>query len=213
MSMCICPKLPKEEYEQLTKLFINSKEWDLLKLQDMYNAGNSIPDILKVVPFRNDECTRSDRCCGVCTRRCHSRCIQDCLNRLYMWRLMVATTPADRYQQIPLAIRLIVKQDFETLYDLSWCVGDIISRSYNSVLGNYMKEYNMYPSENPYKLDYSPAPEIDTTTGKQKIDPVTGEMHYLNWPKSGLCPFCLPKATISRRRIKSERRANASYTD
>ena len=78
MSYCICPRLPKEQYDQLVKLFVNDKEWDLLKLQKMYLAGNSLESIMEVVPFRNDECTRTKRCCGVCTRRCHSRCIQDC---------------------------------------------------------------------------------------------------------------------------------------
>lgn len=213
MGVCVCPKFSNKQYDQMVQTFIHSKDWDLLQLQRMYNSGNSIQDIVQVVPFRNNECTRSSHCCGECTRRCHSRCMQDCLNRLYMWRTMVVTTPADRYEQIPLAIRMIVKQEFETLYDLSWCVGDIISRSYNSVLGNYMREQMMYPSENPYKLDYAPMAELDETTGKQKVDPKTGLLHYLEWPKSGLCPFCLPKTTINRRYVNRERRTNASHTD
>ena len=210
MSMCICPAIPKEEYDQLVKLFVNDKSWDLLKLQDMYNAGNSLTDIMKVVPFRNDECTRTRRCCGVCTRRCHSRCMQDCLNRLYMWRLMVSTTPEDKVDQIPLAIRLIVKQNFETLYDLSWCVGEIISRNTNATLKNYMKEHSMYPAENPYKLDYSPRFDVDEETGKRKVEPGSGEVKVLEWPKSGLCPFCLPKTTVDRRFVKYEYRGDES---
>lgn len=207
MSTCVCPAIPKEKYDSLVKLFVNDKSWDLLKLQDMYNAGNTLKDIMEVIPFRNDECTRSKRCCGVCTRQCHSRCMQDCLNRLYMWRMMVATTPEDR---VPLAIRMIVKQDFETLYDLSWCVGDIVSRNANAELKKYMVDNNMYPGENPYKLDYSPRVDIDEKTGKRKVDPVSGAIHYLDWPKSGLCPFCLPKVIIDRGKRKYGYVANAS---
>lgn len=204
MSRCVCPTLSEEKYKQLEKLFVNDKEWDLLKLQDMYNAGNSLSSILDVVPFRKGDCTRTTKCCGVCTRKCHSRCMQDCLNRLYMWRMMVQSTPEDRRDQIPLAIRMIVKQNFETLYDLSWCVGEIISRNTNSTLKQYMTENNMYPSENPYKLDYSPRADIDEATGKIKVDPKTGIVKYLDWPKTGLCPFCLPNSLVYRRRYKHE---------
>lgn len=178
----------------------------------MYNAGNSLEDIVRVVPFRNDECTRTNKCCGVCTRRCHSRCIQDCLNRLYMWRMLVATTPKEDQEKLLLAIRMIAKQDFETLYDLSWCVGDILSRNTNSAINQYMTENSMYPYEHPYKLDYAPRIDIDESTGKRKADPVSGQIKYLKWPQSGLCPFCLPKHVIDRRKYKFERYADASHT-
>lgn len=210
MSTCVCPKVPKKRYDELVKLFVNDKIWDLLKLQDMYNAGNTLKDIIEVVPFRNDECTRSRRCCGVCTRKCHSRCIQDCLNRLYMWRMLVESTPEEQRDQLPLAIRMIVKQNFETLYDLSWNVGEIVSRHTNATLNEYMTKNNMYPGENPYKLDYSPRVDIDETTGKRKIDPNTGVIKYLDWPKSGLCPFCLPKTTIHRGYYKFGSKPNES---
>ena len=199
MSRCICPVIPLEDYKVLEKIFVNDKDWDLLKLQDMYNAGNSLNDIIKVVPFRTNECTRTSKCCGVCTRKCHTRCMQDCLNRLYMWRKMVESTPEDQRDRIPLAVRLIVKQEFETLYDLSWNIGEIISRNTNAELKTYMTENNMYPAENPYKLDYSPRVDIDEDTGKRKVDPVSGLIKYLTWPQSGLCPFCLPKHSMSKK--------------
>lgn len=208
MSRCVCPVIPAEKYKQLEELFIDVTDWDLLKLQDMYNAGNSLSNIMEVVPFRKGDCTRTNKCCGVCTRKCHSRCMQDCLNRLYMWRMMVQSTPEDQRDQIPLAVRMIVKQHFETLYDLSWCVGEIVSRNTNATLKKYMTDNHMYPAENPYKLDYSPRVDVDELTGKRKIDPVTGFIKYLEWPKSGLCPFCLPNSSIDRRRYK-----NGSYTN
>ena len=196
MSRCICPKVSRKEYSELEKMWVGDKTWDLLKLQDMYHAGNSIEDIIKVVPFRNDECTRTTRCCGVCTRKCHSRCIQDCLNRLSMWRKFAASTPQEN---VPLAIRLIVTQDFETLYDLSWCVGEIISQNTNAKLHKYMSEHEMYPAENPYKLDYSIQYDYDPATGKRRVEPMTGRIKLLDWPQSGLCPFCLPNVTLDRR--------------
>lgn len=211
MSRCVCPKISAQKYDELVQLFVNDKDWDLLKLQDMYNAGNSLDNIVEAVPFRSDECTRTDKCCGVCTRRCHSRCIQDCLNRLYMWRRMAEATPADQYEQIPLAIRMIVEQDFETLYDLSWCVGEIISRESNATLKKYMKEHEMHPAENPYKLDYAPRYDLDERTGKRKIDP-NGKIQILKWPKSGLCPFCLPKVTVDRSVFRRGSKYNARHT-
>lgn len=212
MSRCVCPKVDACTYEQLVQLFVNDKDWDLLKLQDMYNAGNSLKSIMEVVPFRNSECTRTDKCCGVCTRRCHSRCIQDCLNRLYMWRQMVKATPASQYEQIPLAIRMIVEQDFETLYDLSWCVGEIISRNSNATLQKYMEEQKMYPAENPYKLDYAPRYDVDECTGKRKVDS-SGRIQILEWPKSGLCPFCLPNVIIDRSVFRRGSHYNARHTE
>lgn len=211
MSRCICPKVSPEEYSKLEKMWVGDKTWELLDLQNMYLAGNSLQDIIKIVPFRNQECTRTNRCCGVCTRKCHSRCIQDCLNRLSMWRKLVASTSEENLQNIPLAIRLIVTQDFETLYDLSWCVGEIISRNTNATLSKYMSEHQMYPAENPYKLDYSIQYDYDLATGQRQVEPASGKIKLLDWPQSGLCPFCLPNVTIDRRSYRRGRTANEKY--
>lgn len=200
MNRCTCPRVSPEKYKQLESMWVGDKEWNLLKLQDMYNAGNSLEDIADVVPFRNNKCTRSTRCCGVCTRRCHDRCIQDCLHRLSMWRMLVNSTPEEQRDHIPLAIRMIVTQDFETLYDLSWCVGEILSRSCNTALDKYMTEHDMITPENPYKIDYAAQPVTDPATGRKQVEPRTGRVQLIEWPQSGLCPYCVPGVMVYRRR-------------
>lgn len=208
---CNCPKIPTETLREREKILLNDKSWNLLCLQDMYNAGNSLSEMAKTIPFRSVECTRTLKCCGVCTRQCHTRCVQDCLNRLYMWRRMVETTPEEDRERIPLNIRMIVTQEFETLYDLSWVVGEIISANTNTVMKQYLQENNMHPQENPYKLDYSPTFELDPRTGRKAMDPETRKYKLLEWPKSGLCPWCLPRRKTERRQLFREHKPDESY--
>lgn len=199
MSICKCPKVPAELQETLVSNLLNDHEWSLLSLQDMANAGNSLEDITQVVPFRGEPCKRSLKCCGQCTRQCTSRCIQDCLHRLYMWRKLYENTPATERDMLPLGIRMIVVQHFSSHEELSWAVGDLISRKTNSELKEYMDYAELRSEENPYKIDYAPQVEIDPDSGKRVVNPVTGELHILEWPRTGLCPFCLPKVTVDRR--------------
>lgn len=199
MSTCKCPDIPKELQETLVKSLLNDHEWSLLSLQDMANAGNSLEDIAQVVPFRGGPCVRSMKCCGQCTRQCNHRCIQDCLHRLYMWRKLYENTPATERELLPLNIRMIVSQQFDTHEELSWAVGEIISRKTNSKLKEYMTDASLRPEENPYKIDYAAQVEVDAETGKRIVDPGTGELHILEWPRSGLCPYCLPRVTVDRR--------------
>lgn len=196
MSVCICPSVPVDVQKQLIQNIINDPEWNMLCLQDMYNAGNSLEDIAQVIPFRGGPCARSMRCCGMCTRKCYHRCIQDCLHRLYMWRHMAT------YENAPLAIKLLATQKFETLEDLSWVVSDIISQSTNTQLKQFMESEGLRPEENPYKMDYSPQYAIDLNTGKRQVNTQTGELGVLEWPKSGLCPYCMPNATVDRRYVR-----------
>lgn len=199
MSTCKCPSVPEEQQKALVQSLLNDHEWSLLSLQDMANAGNTLEDIIQVVPFRGEPCKRSMKCCGQCTRQCSNRCIQDCLHRLYMWRKLYENTPAMEREKLPLNIRMIVVQKFNNHEELSWAIGDILSRKTNSELKEYMENASLRPEENPYKIDYAPQVEIDLHTGKRIVDPDTGELHILEWPRSGLCPFCLPRVTVDRR--------------
>lgn len=173
--------------------------WTLLNLQDMYNAGNDLEQITEVIPFRSEECRRSRRCCGVCTRKCRYRCVQDSLHRLSMWRMLVDNTPESELHNIQLGIRMIVQMHFDTPEELSWSVGEILSRSSNTKLKEYMQDEKLRSEENPYKIDYAPQAEVDPKTGKRVVNPVSGHISIIPWPASGLCPFCLPNNTIDRR--------------
>lgn len=199
MSTCKCPNVSEEQQKALVQGLLNDHEWSLLSLQDMAAAGNTLEDITQVVPFRGAPCKRSMKCCGQCTRQCSNRCIQDCLHRLYMWRKLYENTPEADRCKLPLSVRMIVIQEFETHEELSWAVGDILSRKTNSELKEYMENASLRPEENPYKIDYAPQVEVDPSSGKRVVDPVTGELHILEWPQSGLCPYCLPRVTVDRR--------------
>lgn len=213
MSVCTCPivgidgiedgqhkKSVARFLEDLAPDGVYAKSgWNFLSLLDMANAGNSKADISEVVPFRGGPCTRSLRCCGACTRRCKRRCVQDCLHRLYMWNQLVASTPLEELHQLPLNIRLIVNQKFESHEHLSWVVSEIISSSTNTTLKEYMKHESLRPEENPYKLDYAPQIEVDPSTGRRICNPATGELRVAEWPQTGLCPHCLPNNTMDGR--------------
>lgn len=217
MSVCNCPivgvdGIEDKTHKQLVAGFLKSlsadgtyakANWSLLSLADMAKAGNDVRTISEVIPFRGGPCQRTMRCCGVCTRRCKQRCVQDCLHRLYMWNKLVESTPPSELNKIPLNVRLIVNQKFESHEHMSWVVGEILSQSSNSKLKEYMQHESLRPEENPYKIDYSPQVETDPSSGKRVCDPITGILRYAHWPKTGLCPHCLPDVTLDGRIAKT----------
>lgn len=215
MSVCVCPEVGvdgmfdskhKEHVRQFLWLVdpdghYAAGGWSLLELIRSHERG--LP--LDAVPFRGGSCSRTRKCCGECTRICNTRCIQDCLHRLYLWQQMVEHTPESERSRIPLAIRLIVEQRFTTYEQLSRCVSEIISVHTNTELSKYMEEAGLKRYEHPQHMDYSPSVVLDPATGKRKVNPNTGEISYRNWPESGLCPHCLPNVNIDSRFIKRKK--------
>lgn len=225
MSVCICPvtdgggiKSPQQRatVEQFLRnlgwpdKLLSETDWSLYSVKAMGEAGNTLESIQQVVPFRGGPCNRTSRCCSVCTRRCNQRCIQDCLTRLYMWSQIVKNTPESEREKLPLNIRMIVVQRFDSWEQLSCAVGEMISKNYNPALRGFTYE------EHPQKLNYEPAIEIDPSSGKRRVNPVTGELSILKWPKTGLCPYCLPDTTVdgyALREIRRRERQSASGRD
>jgi hypothetical protein len=204
MSICNCPRVPATTQAELVKSFVpEAGKWSLLDLQQMYISGNSLQDIAQIVPFRGGPCNRSIRCCGVCTRKCYHRCIQDCLHRIYMWKMSL-----DNGVDLPLAERYATTQKFENLAEMSWVVSEILSQSSNTKVRKYMQHENLRPEENPNKIDYAPSYAVDPNNGKRVVDISTGELLIRKWPESGLCPYCLPNATIDRRYARSKKTSN-----
>lgn len=179
--------------------------WSFLSLIDMARAGNDLQTIKEVIPFRGGPCARSMKCCGACSRQCRQRCVQDCLHRLYLWHKLVENTPETEYDSIPLSIRLIVNQKFTSHEHMSWVIGEILSQHTNSKLKEYMQNAELRPEENPYKTDYAAQVEVDPSTGRRVVNPSTGQLHILEWPQTGLCPYCLPEVTVDRRYSKKQR--------
>lgn len=191
MSYCSYKNTDSEQHDAAVKMFLSTDytTWDLLSLQQVYAAGNSIEDIRQIFPFRNSKCSRSKKCCGLCTRRCKDRCLQDCLHRLHMWKMLYDSTKEEEREHLPLGIRMIVLKKFETGEELSWAVGEILSCNSNTNVKEYMKNARLYPYENPYKLDYAPQVVVNRDASRRNNALV------LQWPVTGLCPFCVPKST------------------
>lgn len=179
-------------------------------------------ELLTTVPFRNsrERCNVSLRCCGVCTRKCTQRCIQDCLTRMYMW----ARIPEESQS---LAVKMLLRQAEDWAQSLkstegcnvdalcgniSWVIGNMLSRKTNTEIENYMNENGLQVYQNPLKMDYSPRviEEVDEETQryKRKVDPETGDIMYMNWPESGMCPFCLPAIQKDLRSAKKRGKGN-----
>lgn len=201
MGACTCQPKDKSIADEFLK-HTDLTEWSLLSLQDMVAAGNTLKDIEDIVPFRHTLCVRSVRCCGECTRLCRHRCVQDCLHRIYMWRQLVNNTAEEERHLIPLAIRCVVSQHFEDAEDLSLVVSEIISTRTNPRVKEYLQNEN---ASHPYRNDYAPMYAADPATGKRVVNPSTGDILVLKWPKSGLCPYCLPRTTLDRRYLKGKK--------
>lgn len=218
MSKCICPTVGIDGmHDARQKEFVagflkglaedgqyGKCDWNLLSLQGIYNNYQSLQPIKELVPFRGGACDRTRRCCGDCVRQCYTRCVQDCLHRLWLWNQMVENTPEAERNRIPLAIRLIVNQKFESHAHMSWCVGEILNQTKNTALGVYMKDAGLTGSSqaHPYRNNYAAAEELDPKTGRRVVNPTTFEIKLREWPESGLCPYCIPNVTIDRRRYK-----------
>ena len=157
------------------------------------------------IPFR--QAVRSDKCtlfcCCACTDyTCVCRCPQDVLHRI---NLICAPFMHGRdTDRAPLYTKYLLEEftserpRYFVLY---------------ATLQEYLKSRNWGRTDDrPDKLVYSPMFETEIVTkshskdGEQIIrkvvDPKTGYAKILNWPLSGVCPFCLPSGTLMRNRIE-----------
>lgn len=137
-------------------------------------------------------------CCAACTRRCPQRCPQDVLLRAY---LLGGNPP----EGAPLAYKLL-HQALEAEKPRY----DVIAAMIKDIVGAGPPEM--------YLMDYSPAVAMEMFrrtmpdgTVREVYRPVadftTGELKILDWPMTGMCPFCLPSGTIDRRRIQGGKRS------
>lgn len=212
-------------YEEVGKHLIEHPEHQLCNLANKEYMGS--PEEIRAqlqaegIPFRQaamfSNCALF--CCCACTDyRCKCRCPQDVFHRI---NLLCASLMAARrgdsvyfkelYDKSPLHVRYLYDEltsehpRYFVLYE---------------TLNDYLKSRNYRRTEDrPDKLVYSPMFETEIVTkshskdGEQivrkVVDPQTGYAKILNWPRSGVCPFCLPSGTLMRSRIagKGDRRS------
>lgn len=175
----------------------------------------------KQIPFRNYGCPRASlTCCGSCSRKCDCRCPQDVLQRAYMKiaHLLYAheNYDADTFQQYysnaPLGIRYLFAEwnsKEPSYFRIQAQVAELIDPRKNKELRRIIEE-EYHNEDTPEKLDYAPTAEYEydqkTDTTKKKVDPKTGVVSYLEWPLSGMCPFCLPMGLTDNRRKSGYKR-------
>lgn len=120
-------------------------------------------------------------CCGMCTRKCPNRCVQDLIHKFCSYIYMGGTD--GRY------VSKLLKQPEKLTYD---------------ILLETLKW-----ADTRYSLSYEPLPVLykHPRTGKthRQVDSSTGNIIFRDWPESGLCPFCIPQVTTLRRHLYHSR--------
>ena len=159
---------------------------------------------LENIPFRSDRCEYAfTSCCGGCTIvGCPRRCPQDVVYRAYLMcgNILWAQgeeAKAQRFEQSPLPARMMYLE-LTSEHPRYFAVKAMVDESLRA----------------DSQLDYSPQMEyeehFDSKKGewkiRPKVDPETGDILFLRWPKSGVCPYCLPKITALPSRIRKEKK-------
>lgn len=219
LRMCCCGRqlhLGDKDSQVLTM----HPEWQLRNLGETFKdeiVGQDIYDIREFfhdsqIVFRYRGCPRSTLlCCGSCMRVCKSRCSQDVLNRAFLLcaNIIYASEgdKAERYKQAGTAIQFLYDEmvsEVPKYFAISAMLIDIISPVFNKELERIIGE--QYGNEDsPYRMDYAPVIEYESTSDgryRKKVDIESGEVSVLHWPRSGMCPFCLPTGLSDRRRKK-----------
>lgn len=180
--------------------------------------------ITKQIPFRNYGCPRSTlTCCGSCSRKCDCRCPQDVLQRAYMKIAYLLYAPnedilAQRLKEVPLGIRYLYEEwtsEEPSYLRIQAQVSELIDPKQNPQLRRIIEE-EYHNEDTPERQDYAPTIEYEydekSQISKKKVDPATGVVSYLEWPLSGLCPFCLPSGLTDNRRRTGYKRGPYNKT-
>ena len=164
------------------------------------------------IPFRqSNKCTLF--CCCACTNyKCMHRCPQDVLHRINLIcagfsSALKYSNPNSNSNMPQYLCRKYIFEEFTSEHPRYFVL--------YATLQDYLRIRNSKfgcTGERPDKLVYSPMFETEIVTkshnkeGEQivrkVVDPKTGYAKILNWPRSGVCPFCLPSGTLMRNRIE-----------
>ena len=226
--MCVCLRQPQITPRDIDHL-ARAPEDQLRNLPETYREqlyGLSPYDARELfqnshVPFRYQGCPRNMlRCCGCCTRVCNKRCPQDVLNRAYLACAFVLENPTpENLQRAELPVRMLYAEltsETPRYFAIAAMVTELLSPHLNKQLERTMEE--VYGNEdNPYKFDYAAAIEYEEYVHKRpdgleeirlrkKADPETGNVSVLYWPRSGMCPYCLPTGLVVAPRTKRSKK-------
>ena len=218
--MCCCPRqdsitpqdihnpliAPDHQLRNLPRTFAAEADGKTpYEVREMFAESN--------IPFRWNGCPRGDLlCCGCCTRNCARRCPQDVLCRMYLICGHIIDAPEGerqkRYQESSMVAKMLYDEytsELPRYFAITAMVNEYISPLYNKQLEQViLNEYN--GTDSPCKYDYAPQFEYEeggeVTHFRKKVDPSTGNVLVLHWPRSGMCPFCLPTDMMDRRRMK-----------
>lgn len=123
-----------------------------------------------------------------------------------------------RLKEVPLGIRYLYEEwvaPEPSYLRIQAQVTELIDPKQNKQLRKIIEE-EYHNEDTPERLDYAPTIEYEynerTQTTKKKVDPVTGVVSYLEWPLSGLCPFCLPSGLTDNRRRTGYKRGPYNKT-
>ena len=216
--VCCCFNQPNIEPEDIQRLATKEGEQSLMmNLRSRYDGTEDIMDIRRElidshIPFRHNACPRGLMvCCGFCSHQCRGRCPQDVMFRAHLYTDLI---DPERLSEYPYIIQCLYKEmhpeEGEPQYvKIKVLIMEILDPQRNPDLERWLIEHDSI--DNPNRLDYAPATEyieriIRLPNGEEdlkvqkKVDPKTGNVCLVEWPRSGVCPFCWPNHTTDRRR-------------
>lgn len=210
------------EGDKYLKSFVEEKAQELQQCDHVYTLGdlgaqaeNSIDksrDSLKtLLPFRIKFCKFSGvKCCGTCTLTCNERCVQDAYTKLGIYLTSHCKKPfkdnIKTCDYLTQSVYNLLVNPCATYEQLVAMVNQVIGVRQNFQIKNRMRELGVRGQEqrrmSVWRLDYAPQPQYYEVgkTGKlmRKVDKATGKILFMDWPTTGLCPYCLPKVTVDR---------------
>ena len=175
-----------------------------LRLQACDSIDKSRETFKTYLPFRIKFCKYLGiKCCGTCTLSCRERCVQDIYTKLGIYLESHCKRPfKDNIKTCDYLTQSIYKllvNPCATYEQLVAMVNQVIGVRQNSQIKNHGKEQRRM---DVWRLDYAPQPQYYEVgkTGKlmRKVDKATGKILFMDWPATGLCPYCLPKVTVDR---------------
>lgn len=174
-------------WTDLVKTYV--EEEDIANIRHIFQTSQ--------IPYRVQKCAQGiNTCCGLCTRSCTTRCTQDILHRAYTYQQEFGPD----WDQWPTIYRVFYlsicpPQGIPQYSQVCKSLSQIIGMQYNPHLKKALKEFGgnnriEMSESHPHRWDYGPRYIYDDT----------GYPVALEWPASGLCPFCVSPIPARRKR-------------